>query len=426
MDTNGDSFDVHVSNAAISIDGYNQPGNFSIDAADLVIETTTSGDLWLNGADDIHATATNILDLNATTIDADATTVNVDATGAISLDAAAASNFTVDDAGLTLETTDGGGGGGSVTINAAGATSDVDIDAGYDVTIDAVNSVSIDAGAASNFTTTVGKVTIDGAAGIELDGNGGNVIPVSSCTDSLGDSTHGWTSIYLCMGNTVVGIGDPGGNDVHNSTSGANVVGTNSNNFDTFGPDMTDNTVQAALEAIDGYLQDLSLENLDTTYVKTVGLDINGAVLNGVVRVSTDAGTPALDYHKNQTSRASWTIPVPTDWDGISDIEVEAIWSPASNAAGNVEWRLEYKSLALTELASSAASTDDYQQAAAGTADEIQSTLDNLVIPAAAVSTGDELIVINIVRRGSAAGDTYANYAQLHLVKYSYVAQNIV
>jgi hypothetical protein len=249
---------------------------------------------------------------------------------------------------------------------------------------------------------------------------------VSSCTDSLGDSTHGWTSIYLCIGNTVVGIGDHGSSTVHNSTSGANIIGTNSNNFETFGPDMTDNTVQAALEAIDGYLNDLSLENLDTTYVKTMGLDINGAVLNGVVRVSTDAGTPALDYHKDQTSRASWTIPVPTDWDGSSDIEVEVIWSAADNTAGNIEWRLEYKALALTELASSAASTDDFTQAASGTADSIQSTLDNLVIPGGSVSTGDELIVINIVRRGSAAGDTYTDYAQVHLVKYSYVAQNIV
>lgn len=426
MDTNGDSFDVHVTGATVSIDGYNQPGNFSIDSADLVVETTTSGDLWLNSADDIHATATNTLDLNATTIDADATDVNIDATNAISLDAAAASNFSVADAGLTLETT--GGTGGAVTINAAGAAAgDVDINAANDVLIDATGMVSIEGAEASDFTTSSGAITIDGAGGIVLEGNTNNVTPGTSCTDSLGDSTHGWTDIYLCNGSTPVALSASGGSSAPNTTSGASVVGINASNFDTFGPDMTDNTVQAALEAIDGYIQDLSIDDLvDTTYTKTLGLDINGAVLNGVVKVSTDAGTPALDFKKNQTSRASWSMPVPSDWDGVSDIDIEVIWSPATAGVGNVEWRLEYKSLALTELASSATTNVDYTQAAGGTADALQSTTTNLVIPAGNVAASDAMIIVNIVRRGSAGSDTYGDYAQVHLIKYSYSAQNIV
>jgi hypothetical protein len=178
-------------------------------------------------------------------------------------------------------------------------------------------------------------------------------------------------------------------------------------------------------EAIQTILKDL--DGYNSTYTEERGLDINGAVLNGVIKVATDSGTPALDFKKTQTSRASWSMPVPTNWDGISDITVEIVWSPEDGGAGDVEWRLEYKSLALTELSSTAASTDDYTQTAGQTADGIQTTGSNLVIPAAAIdSANDEIVVINIVRRGDDAGDTYNNNAQVHLVKYSYIAQNII
>jgi len=80
----------------------------------------------------------------------------------------------------------------------------------------------------------------------------------------------------------------------------------------------------------------------------------------------------------------------------------------------------------LTELASAAATNVDYTQTAGGTADAIQSTTTNLTIPAAAISLTDEIIVINLVRRGAAAGDTFGSYSQVHLVKYAYTAQNIV
>jgi len=396
------AFDVLLTGAAFSLDS-DTASNVTVAGANLTLSTTTSGDVVLNAA---------------TNIDGDAVDITLDATNAISLDAAAASNFTVAGANLTLDTTTSG----DVVVSAA---TNVDID-GTDVLVDATNSISLDAAAASNFTTSAGAITIDGAGGIVLEGNTNNVIPGTSCADSLGDSTHGWTDIWLCKGGTPRAIGGSGSTSVPNYTSGASLVGTEPLNFSTFGPDMTESTVQAALEAIDGYLHTLSLEDMDTVYTKTVGLDINGAVLNGVVKVSTDAGTPALDFIEKGTSRASWSIPVPTDWDGASDITVEVVWSAETAGAGNVEWRLEYKALTLTELSSSAATTVDYTQAASGTADAIQSTTTNLVIPGASIALTDEIIVINLVRRGDAVGDTYSDNAQVHLVKYSYSAQNIV
>jgi hypothetical protein len=312
------------------------------------------------------------------------------------------------------------------------ATGGLDVDTlidfdGTTFSADASGAISLDAGAASNFTTSSGTLTIDGAGGVILDGSGNNVIPATSCQDSLGDSTHGWTELYLCTGATVIGLGDAGASSTPNITSGASLVGTDADNFATYGPTMTGDTVQAALEAIDGYLESILDGDVEfDPFTQVRGLDINGAVLNGVVKVSTDAGTPALDFRKNNTSRASWSIPVPADWDGESDMVVEVVWSPATSGAGNIAWRLEYKALTLTELVSSAASTADYTQAAGGTADAVQTTGVELIIPGSAITTSDELIVINIVRRGSVGADTYNDLAQVHLVKYSYVASNIV
>jgi len=307
---------------------------------------------------------------------------------------------------------------------------DVDITSGFSIDADAASNITVDGANLDLGTTTSGAVNIDGASGITLEGNGADVTPGTNNTDTLGSSSLGWADIYLQnvsdSGN--VSLNSAGGASAPNTTSGASAVGTNSSNFSTFGGDMGENSVQSALEAIDGYLQSLSIDGLiDSTFTDVKGLDINGAVLNGVVKISTDAGTPALDFKKSSTSRAIWSIPVPTNWDGASDIDVEIVWSPQTSGAGNVEWRLEYKSLALTELASTAAVNVDYTQAAGGTADAIQTTGTNLAIPAAAIDeTNDEIIVLSLVRRGGAAGDTYDDNAQVHLVKYSYSAENII
>lgn len=132
-------------------------------------------------------------------IDIDASTagVIVDTTGAISLDSAAASNFTVTGAfDLTLNSTLGSvvvtGGEAAVDaidINASDAAGGIDIDAGTGgITIDSTGAFSIDGAAASNVTTTgagidltlssvLGSVLVesteDAALAIRLHANGG-------------------------------------------------------------------------------------------------------------------------------------------------------------------------------------------------------------------------------------------------------------
>lgn len=311
---------------------------------------------------------------------------------------------------------------------------DVDLTSGAAFHLDAYSptstpSVQVDSGDLLIGTTTSGVLTLEGVTGIVMDGSGEGVRPASSCTDDLGRSDAGWRDLYVCNGvGNVVALGGVGTeSDLPNVTSGASAVGTSSDNFSTFGPDMTDDTVQSALEAIDGYFADLSLDDLaDTFFTKEVGLPTNGAVLNGNVRVSQDGIMPALDFRKNKTGRSCWTIPVPSDWDGESSIDVEVVWSAEDSSAGDVAWRLEYLPLTSGELASGAATTVDYTQAASGTTNEIQTTDSNLTIPASAIDSGDEVIALCVVRRGTAGADTYNQDAQVHLVKYRYTAENIV
>jgi len=350
------------------------------------------------------------------------------------------------DAIITTDTLDGSvviAGTESLWVTAAGG---INLDSGFDM--DATSSFdvevtgagfSLDAYSAnSNIsvsgadlvveTTTSGILTLTGATGVVIDGTGDNVRPAGNGTDTLGTSGFGWADIYLrnVPNTATVALRGAGDASAPNTTSGAHAVGTNASNYLTFGADMTDQTVQAALEAIDGYLATFSLNDFDTVYTRKDWFDINGAVLNGNVQLASLAGTPTLRFIEGATARAGWTMPVPSDWDGTSDINVNVIWSPSSNNTGDVAWRLEYKTLSLTEAANGATTDVDYDQAGNGTADTLQSTGLNLVIAAADISVSDVLIVVNLVRRGAAGADTFTGNAQVHLVQFSYSAQNIV
>jgi len=146
-----------------------------------------------------------------TAIDIDSTTLDIDSTGAItidagnssgiSIDAAAASNFSTSGGGLTLE---GAAGvtvtstGGTLLLNGTGQTVDInaatlDLDA-TNVNIDATSGISLDAAAASNFTTTDGAITINGKTGVAIQENGTDVIAIDTNQDVLFSRTGGSTS----------------------------------------------------------------------------------------------------------------------------------------------------------------------------------------------------------------------------------------
>ena len=138
-------------------------------------------------------TATSTIDFNGN-VDIDNTTTEIDSSGGVSIDGGAASNFTTSAGTLTLV---GAGGitatstGGTFTLNGAGQTVDLD---GAAINIDASAALSLDAAAASNFTTSDGAITIDGKTGINIKENGTDVIVIDTNQDILFGATGGSTS----------------------------------------------------------------------------------------------------------------------------------------------------------------------------------------------------------------------------------------
>jgi len=157
-------------------------GGISLDAAAASNLSTSSGDLTIAAttnsvnitgaeaaADAVKIEATNAaggLDMNAGTAGA-----TLDSTGAISLDAAEASNFTVTGAGkdLTLSSAGGSaivtaseGAADAVQITASDSAGGVDINAGTGgIAADTTGAASIGAGAASDFTVANANLTLE-------------------------------------------------------------------------------------------------------------------------------------------------------------------------------------------------------------------------------------------------------------------------
>ena len=118
--------------------------------------------------------------------DSDTGAITADSTAGISLDAAAASNFTVAGANLVLNTTTSG----DIDLTAA---ANLDLDGGS-VDIDSTAAISLDAGAASNFTTSDGALTLSGGTGVAIQENGTDVIAIDTNRDVLFSQTGGDTS----------------------------------------------------------------------------------------------------------------------------------------------------------------------------------------------------------------------------------------
>lgn len=217
IDAGTGGFDVLATDGRFSIDAQNSASNLSLatnaDAQDLTISLTgTSNSSILMSSTGTANDAIKITALDtAGGIDIDAGTggVIVDTTGAVSLDSAAASNFTVTGAfDLTANSTLGSviiAGGeaavDAVRINTTNAAGGIDIDAGTGgVTLDTTGGFSIDSVATSNITltgtddlsvtNTAGKVLVesgkatadalvlyasDAAGGIDMDSGTGGV-----------------------------------------------------------------------------------------------------------------------------------------------------------------------------------------------------------------------------------------------------------
>ncbi len=164
--TTGDAAHITGGPYAGSITAVTNAGNIEFDASNgteakamwvtnnSITLTHSTGPVSLlttGGGADIILDATD--SANTGDVDIDGVDILLDATDQISLDAAGASNFTVDSDNLTLATTTSG-------ILAVSAVAALDMD-GTTVTLDGTNGVSIGgSGAASDFTSTGQNLTI--------------------------------------------------------------------------------------------------------------------------------------------------------------------------------------------------------------------------------------------------------------------------
>lgn len=139
---------------AINVDS---TGGFDLDAA-LQVNIDSSQAAAANSVRIIASAADGGMD-----IDSGTGGMTLDTTGALSLDSAAASNFTVTGAfDLTLNSTAGSvvvtgaeAAVDAIDINASNAAGGIDVDAGTGgITIDTTGALSLDSAAASNFTVT--------------------------------------------------------------------------------------------------------------------------------------------------------------------------------------------------------------------------------------------------------------------------------
>jgi len=179
----------------------------SSDTTNLSMTANDAGDKTLTIAASNAGAGLGILDLNADTFDADGGLFDLDLTGALQIDAGANSNLSVASADLTVETTTSG----DMTISSAGTlgvtgTGQSDFGDGVAVwsfdgagavtetgmtslAVTPSGSITLTAGAASTWSTTAGALTLDGADGVNIAGNAGEVdITTTGAIDLNGGS----------------------------------------------------------------------------------------------------------------------------------------------------------------------------------------------------------------------------------------------
>ena len=122
-----------------------------------------------------------------------------------------------------------------------------------------------------------------------------------------------------------------------------------------------------------------------------------------------------------QPKEAFFIFHIPDNMDITENLLVHIHWAPATNAAGNVNWQMDWLAMESenNELINAAATTANVVDAAQTTAFELLET-DNMIIPAASLSLEDTLS-IRIFRDAGTAPDTYGADADLVLVEYEYV-----
>jgi len=280
-----------AANTGFSIDG-NYASNVSVTGGNLTLSTITSGDLLLTSAAATTLTSTSgTLTLNATgqTVDINSAALDIDSSGNITLDTSGTATMalTTANGNITLDTSTGNNqiqltsGSGQIDLTTTGT---LDLNSAT-TTIDATAGISFDAGAASNFTTSAGLLTLSGASGVTVTSTGGTftldgtgqTVDLNSAAldiDSSGNitlDTSGTATLALTTAN---------GNITLDTSTGNNTIALNTGTGDV---DLTASTFD-----IDAGTIDLSTQTVDVT------------LNNAVDAINFDSDTLSIDALNNR------------------------------------------------------------------------------------------------------------------------------
>lgn len=328
IDAGTGGFDVLATGGGFSIDAQNTASNLSLatnaNAQDLTIALTGTSDSSIlisstgTGADAIKITSSDTA--GGLDIDAGTSGIAADTTGSISLDSAAASNFTVTGAfDLTTKSTLG-----SVVIEAGEASADsiqitatdvaggVDINAGTGgITADTTAGFSIDSVTASNITLTgTDALTINNTAGqlilqsakatadaVRIYGsNAAGGIDIDSGTGGIDISSQGIVSIDAVGVSSNFSLAASGaGQDLTLSLTGANSSSLN--------------ILSSSTSATDAIVINASAGGINIDAIGSINLDTTD-VSNGVSIATSTAGVPVTIGTASSTTIISGNLTV--------------------------------------------------------------------------------------------------------------------
>ena len=162
----------------------------------------------------------------------------------------------------------------------------------------------------------------------------------------------------------------------------------------------------------------------DSTTTKYQFLDIFGCV-----RGSASAGTVAggnsavVRFDGGNNSQMRCALPVPSDWQAGTDINIEVYYSPSDTSAGDVSFVLRHAAFGIGETVSNGAFTDTLtgpETITASTELDIYELSGD--IPAATLAA-DDMINFNLRRQPGDAADTYAGDINIHQLRISYTGK---
>lgn len=164
----------------------------------------------------------------------------------------------------------------------------------------------------------------------------------------------------------------------------------------------------------------------NSTSTKYQFIDIFGCI-RGSATAGTVAGgnSPVIRFDGGNNSQMRCAIPVPSDWQAGTDINVDVYYSPSDNTAGNVQFEMLHAAFGIGETVTSGSFADTVTSAQAISASS-QLNIYELSedIPAGTLAA-DDMLNINFTRTPGAVGDTYAGDINIHQLRISYIGKEL-